>query len=207
MCASVTLSVTARQDTAGRRIAHRPAGKLGVLCGAEQSPPSVVRQRLRSSPGVASESPRSRRRTGTRGDAHARANRRVSPRTALRRCKVARLAASLDPQSRTMAVAVAVDNADGQLAPGMYADARWPVRRSKRSSWGAATAGRLQGGRSVPAPGGGRRSIRLGSTYQGFSGSAASRAIKSSSIVQHIVRSGRWLARSVSKGFSSSCPI
>lgn len=44
--------------------------------------------------------------------------------------EVARVAASLDPQSRTMAVEVDVDNADGQLAPGMYADARWPVRRS-----------------------------------------------------------------------------
>jgi RND family efflux transporter MFP subunit len=42
---------------------------------------------------------------------------------------VARLAHSLDPQTRTMAVELDVANRDGSLAPGMYPTVKWPVRR------------------------------------------------------------------------------
>ncbi len=43
--------------------------------------------------------------------------------------KVARPARSLDPRTRTMPVEVDVDNAAGRLAPGMYAEVRWRMRR------------------------------------------------------------------------------
>ncbi len=43
---------------------------------------------------------------------------------------VARIAHSLDPQTRTMAVELDVANRDGSLAPGMYASVKWPVRNS-----------------------------------------------------------------------------
>ncbi|MBM3787846.1 MAG: efflux RND transporter periplasmic adaptor subunit [Acidobacteria bacterium] len=46
---------------------------------------------------------------------------------------VARLARSLDPRTRTMPVELDVNNAGGALAPGMYAEATWPVRKSKAS--------------------------------------------------------------------------
>lgn len=36
---------------------------------------------------------------------------------------------SLDPRTRTMAVELDVDNASRRLAPGMFADIAWPVRR------------------------------------------------------------------------------
>lgn len=45
--------------------------------------------------------------------------------------KVARTANSLDPSSRTMLVEVHVDNRDGKLLPGMYAEVRF---RSHRDS-------------------------------------------------------------------------
>jgi membrane fusion protein, multidrug efflux system len=46
---------------------------------------------------------------------------------------VARLARSLDPRTRTMPVELDVVNSGGALAPGMYAEATWPVRKSKAS--------------------------------------------------------------------------
>lgn len=41
-----------------------------------------------------------------------------------------RIAHSLDPKTRTMAVELDVDNADGRLAPGMFAQVEWPLGRS-----------------------------------------------------------------------------
>lgn len=46
---------------------------------------------------------------------------------------VARLAHSLDTKTRTMAVEADVNNADGRLAPGMYPQVLWPVRRPRAS--------------------------------------------------------------------------
>lgn len=46
---------------------------------------------------------------------------------------VARLARSLDPRTRTMAVELDVNNPAGALAPGMYAEVTWPVRKAKGS--------------------------------------------------------------------------
>jgi RND family efflux transporter MFP subunit len=40
---------------------------------------------------------------------------------------VARASGSLDPRTRTMAVELDVDNADGALAPGMFPEVIWPV--------------------------------------------------------------------------------
>jgi RND family efflux transporter MFP subunit len=42
---------------------------------------------------------------------------------------------AVDRQTRTMAVELDVDNADGALAPGMYADVEWPIRRSTPSTF------------------------------------------------------------------------
>lgn len=42
---------------------------------------------------------------------------------------VARVAESIDPKTRTMAVEMDVQNADGRLAPGMYPDVQWPVKQ------------------------------------------------------------------------------
>lgn len=44
--------------------------------------------------------------------------------------KLARLARALDPKTRTMAVELDINNAAGRLAPGMFAEIRWPARRS-----------------------------------------------------------------------------
>lgn len=46
---------------------------------------------------------------------------------------VSRIAESIDPKTRTMPVELDVPNADRRLAPGMYPEALWPVRRSKPS--------------------------------------------------------------------------
>ena len=46
---------------------------------------------------------------------------------------VARLARVVDPRTRTMSVELDVNNASGVLAPGMYAEAVWPVRKAKGS--------------------------------------------------------------------------
>jgi len=40
-----------------------------------------------------------------------------------------RVAHSIDTKTRTMAVELDVDNADGRLAPGMFADVSWPVKK------------------------------------------------------------------------------
>lgn len=44
---------------------------------------------------------------------------------------VARTAESLDVGTRSMLVELDVNNADGALAPGMYADLAWPVSRAQ----------------------------------------------------------------------------
>jgi len=46
---------------------------------------------------------------------------------------VARIPRSLDPKTRTMPVELDVPNARGLLAPGMYAELRWPARRPGNS--------------------------------------------------------------------------
>jgi membrane fusion protein, multidrug efflux system len=46
---------------------------------------------------------------------------------------VARPALSISPQTRTMAVESDVDNREGRLAPGMYAEVSWPLRRDEES--------------------------------------------------------------------------
>jgi membrane fusion protein, multidrug efflux system len=43
---------------------------------------------------------------------------------------VARIARSVDPKTRTMAVELDVNNAARKLAPGMFADVQWPVKGS-----------------------------------------------------------------------------
>jgi RND family efflux transporter MFP subunit len=47
--------------------------------------------------------------------------------------RVARLAGTVDPKTRTMAVELDVSNTGGKLAAGMYPDVRWPVRSSAQS--------------------------------------------------------------------------
>ncbi|MGE5644722.1 MAG: efflux RND transporter periplasmic adaptor subunit [Acidobacteriota bacterium] len=44
---------------------------------------------------------------------------------------VARIAHSVDPKTRTMAVEADVNNASGRLAPGMFPEVQWPVRRRR----------------------------------------------------------------------------
>lgn len=46
---------------------------------------------------------------------------------------VARVARSLDPKTRTMAVELDVQNAGVRLAPGMYPEVQWPVRKARAS--------------------------------------------------------------------------
>lgn len=46
---------------------------------------------------------------------------------------VERVAGALDNKTRTMPVELDVANASGKLAPGMYAEVNWPVRRQKQS--------------------------------------------------------------------------
>ena len=46
---------------------------------------------------------------------------------------VARVAHALDPKTRTMPVELDVQNRDGSLAPGMYSNVKWPVRRGRSS--------------------------------------------------------------------------
>jgi len=46
---------------------------------------------------------------------------------------VARSALSVSRETRTMAIESDVDNADGRLAPGMYAEVNWPIRRGSES--------------------------------------------------------------------------
>jgi RND family efflux transporter MFP subunit len=46
---------------------------------------------------------------------------------------VARIARSVDRNTRTMAVELDASNPTGQLAPGMYAEVTWPVRKARAS--------------------------------------------------------------------------
>jgi membrane fusion protein (multidrug efflux system) len=46
---------------------------------------------------------------------------------------VARISQSVDVATRTMAVELDVNNADGQLAPGTFCQVKWPVRRTAPS--------------------------------------------------------------------------
>lgn len=46
---------------------------------------------------------------------------------------VARIARTVDTKTRSMAVELDVDNADGRLAAGMFADVEWPVKRAAPS--------------------------------------------------------------------------
>src|SRR4051812_17653765 len=46
---------------------------------------------------------------------------------------VSRISESVDVATRTMAVELDVDNADGRLAPGTFCQVKWPVRRTKPS--------------------------------------------------------------------------
>jgi membrane fusion protein (multidrug efflux system) len=46
---------------------------------------------------------------------------------------VARIAHTVDPKTRSMAIELDVINRDGSLAPGMYPAVKWPVRRSRAS--------------------------------------------------------------------------
>lgn len=54
--------------------------------------------------------------------------------------KLARSARALDPKTRTMPVELDVNNAGGRLAPGMFAEIRWPARRSTPSLFVPRTA-------------------------------------------------------------------
>jgi membrane fusion protein, multidrug efflux system len=53
---------------------------------------------------------------------------------------VARPAFSIDPATRTMPVEADVDNRAGKLAPGMYAEIAWPLRRGAESLFVPASA-------------------------------------------------------------------
>src|SRR5262249_30644817 len=53
---------------------------------------------------------------------------------------IARPSHTVDPRTRTMAVELDVTNTDGALAPGMYADVVWPVRRATPSLFVPRTA-------------------------------------------------------------------
>ena len=44
-----------------------------------------------------------------------------------------RVSSSIDPKTRSMPVELDVDNADGRLAPGMFASVVWPVKRTTPS--------------------------------------------------------------------------
>jgi RND family efflux transporter MFP subunit len=46
---------------------------------------------------------------------------------------VRRIAHTIDMKTRTMAVELDVDNTPGKLAPGMYAEVHWPIRREAPS--------------------------------------------------------------------------
>jgi len=54
--------------------------------------------------------------------------------------KVARIGQALDPKTRTMPVELDVANAEGRLAPGMYAQVAWAMRRSNPTLFVPATA-------------------------------------------------------------------
>ena len=54
--------------------------------------------------------------------------------------KVARIGQALDPRTRTMPVELDVENTIGRLAPGMYAQVAWAMRRARPSLFVPATA-------------------------------------------------------------------
>jgi RND family efflux transporter MFP subunit len=54
--------------------------------------------------------------------------------------KVARIGQALDSKTRTMPVEVDVENANGRLAPGMYAQVAWAMRRAQPSLFVPGTA-------------------------------------------------------------------
>ena len=53
---------------------------------------------------------------------------------------ISRPALSISAETRTMAVEADVDNREGRLAPGMYAQVAWPLRRDKESLFVPRTA-------------------------------------------------------------------
>lgn len=53
---------------------------------------------------------------------------------------VARVSHSIDPKTRTMPVELEVANPRNQLAPGMYPEVSWPVRRGRNSLYVPATS-------------------------------------------------------------------
>jgi membrane fusion protein, multidrug efflux system len=53
---------------------------------------------------------------------------------------VRRIAHALDVRTRTMPVELEVDNADGRLSPGMYAETAWPLQRPQPSLFVPATS-------------------------------------------------------------------
>jgi RND family efflux transporter MFP subunit len=46
---------------------------------------------------------------------------------------IARVSKAIDPKTRTMPVELDVANANGRLAPGMYPEVQWPVRKARAS--------------------------------------------------------------------------
>ena len=54
--------------------------------------------------------------------------------------KVARIGQALDPKTRTMPVELDVENTNGRLAPGMYAQVAWAMRRARPSLFVPSTA-------------------------------------------------------------------
>jgi membrane fusion protein (multidrug efflux system) len=54
--------------------------------------------------------------------------------------KIARNAHALDAKTRSMPVELDVDNADGRLAPGMFPEAQWPMKRAAASLFVPPTA-------------------------------------------------------------------
>jgi RND family efflux transporter MFP subunit len=51
-----------------------------------------------------------------------------------------RISHSVDPQTRTMAVELDVDNVAGRLTPGMFVSVEWPLKRPTPSLWVPPTA-------------------------------------------------------------------
>src|SRR5688572_1314414 len=62
--------------------------------------------------------------------------------------RLARLARALDPKTRTMAIELDVNNSAGRLAPGMFAELRWPARRTAASLFVPGTAVAVTTGRT-----------------------------------------------------------
>lgn len=54
--------------------------------------------------------------------------------------KTERISHTIDTRTRTMAVELDVDNASGKLAPGMFANVEWPLKRPAATLWVPTTA-------------------------------------------------------------------